>query len=518
MSSKRARKVAGRKHRMEKRRRRIQHRLRDREWEPQDEPMFRGTNVHYDVADRAKALGAGGIGLMHLLARRSGLAEAIDRDLWLLKVHKPYHESDHVLNIAFNVLSGGHCLEDLELLRNDEVYLDALGAQRIPDPTTAGDFCRRFEPEDVEGLMDVVNETRLGIWKRQPRSFFEEAVIEADGTGVASTGECKEGMALSYKGEWGYHPLLVSLANTDEPLYLVNRSGNRPSHEGAAERFDQAICLCERAGFERITLRGDTDFSLTKHLDGWDERGVRFVFGYDAKANLVEIAEEQPKSSWERLQRPARYEVKTGRRARPENEKQRVVRERGYKNLKLDWEDVAEFEYQPVACERSYRVIALRKKIGVHQGQERLFDEYRYFFYITNDWRAEACEIVFESNARCNQEKLVDQLKNGVRALRAPTGDLVSNWAYMVMASLAWTLKAWLALLLPEQGRWREKYKAEKERVLRMEFRTFLNAFVRVPAQVVKGGRRILFRLLAWNRWQPVFLRAAEVLEYPVRC
>jgi hypothetical protein len=366
--------------------------------------------------------------------------------------------------------------------------------------------------------MDAVNETRLGIWKHQPEPFFEEAVIEADGTPVASTGECKEGMALSYKGEWSYHPLLVSLANTDEPLYLVNRSGNRPSHEGAAERFDQAICLCERAGFRRITLRGDTDFSLTTHLDGWDKRGVRFVFGYDAWSNVMGIAEGLPKRRWERLQRPEKYEVKTEPRAWPANERERVVRERGYKNLKLDWEDVAEFEYQPYACTKSYRVIALRKKIGVHQGQERLFDEYRCFFYITNDRRADACEVVFESNARCNQEKLVDQLKNAVRALRAPTGNLVSNWAYMVMASVAWTLKAWLALTLPEEGRWREKYKAEKQRVLRMEFRTFLNAFMRIPAQIVNTGRRILFKLLAWNRWQHVFLRAADALEYPMRC
>ena len=125
---------------------------------------------------------------------------------------------------------------------------------------------------------------------------------------------------------------------------------------------------------------------------------------------------------------------------------------------------------------------------------------------------------MFESNQRCAQEKLIGELKNSVRALHSPVDGLVSNWAYMVMASLAWSLKAWLALMLPEQGRWKQKYRAEKERVLRMGFRGFVGHFVRVPAQIVKGSRRVLFRLLAWNRMQHVFLRAVEQLELPMRC
>jgi hypothetical protein len=163
---------------------------------------------------------------------RLGLVEAINKDLHLLKVHLPYHESDHVLNIAYNILAGGTCLVDVELRRNDEVYLDALGAQRIPDPTTAGDFCRRFSETDIEILMEIINEVRLQIWRQQPAPFLEEAIIDADGTIAATTGSCKGGMDIAYTGEWGYHVLVLSLANTQEPLYLINRSGSRPSHEG----------------------------------------------------------------------------------------------------------------------------------------------------------------------------------------------------------------------------------------------------------------------------------------------
>ena len=183
--------------------------------------MFRASNIHYELSERTRGLGCGGIGAMHRLARKMGLIEELDRHVEVLKIHRPYHESDHVLNIAFNILAGGTCKEDIELLRNDEVYLDALGAQRIPDPTTAGDFCRRFGRWDIESLQSAINESRLRVWRQQPDSFFEEATIDVDGTMAPTYGECKEGMDISHKGEWGYHPLVVSLAETQEPLYLV---------------------------------------------------------------------------------------------------------------------------------------------------------------------------------------------------------------------------------------------------------------------------------------------------------
>ena len=488
--------------------------------------MMGASNIHYEVARRSRGVACGGIGAMHLLARRTGLIEAIDEKLHLLKVHLPYHESDHVLNIAYNILVGGTCLQDIELQRNDEVYLDALGAQRIPDPTTEGDFCRRFKVPHIETLMEAINEARLGVWKLQPATFFERAVIDADGTLAPTWGECKEGMDISYKGQWGYHPLLVSLANTGEPLYLVNRSGNRPSSEGAAMRFDQAIALCRRAGFRSILLRGDTDFTQTGELDRWDADGVEFVFGIDAMKNLVEIARDLPKTAWKRLIRRAKYEVRTQERARPENVKEQIVRQREFENIRLVAESVAEFDYRPGRCRKAYRVVVVRKNLSVEKGERRLFDDIRYFFYITNDRTTPAEGIVPVANGRCNQENLIEQLKNGARAMEMPVGDLVSNWAYMVMASLAWTMKAWFALVLPETGRWGAKYKAQKQSLLRMEFRKFLNHLLLVPCQIVNTGRRIVYRLLSWNPWLEVLLRGVDVLHNlrppvvrsPLRC
>ena len=504
---------------LRQRKQRIERRLKPRNWDAQAAPMFKASNIHYELSDRDRGLAVGGIGAMHRLARHVGLIEEIDERLALLKVHRPYHESDHVLNIAYNVLCGGQRLEDIELRRNDEVYLDALGAQRIPDPTTEGDFCRRFSRWDIESLQSAINESRLRVWQRQPREFFDEAVIEADGTLVPTQGECKEGADFNYKGEWGYHPLVVSLANTQEPLFLDNRSGNRPSSEGAAKRFDQALALCRRAGFRWVTFRGDTDFSQTTHLDRWDDEDrVRFVFGFDAKQNLIDRAETLKKSAWRPLERPPKYEVRTKPRRRPANVKESKVIEREFENIRLDSEHVAEFAYSPTHCRKTYRMIVLRKNLTISKGEQRLFDKVRYFFYLTNDTAAPAWQIVREANQRCGQEQLISQLKGGVRATSMPVDNLVSNWAYMVMATLAWSLKAWFALLLPENGRWADRRRREKTGVLKMEFRTFLNAFMRMPAQLVRAGRRTIFRLLAWNRWQGVFLRGTDQLRGCLRC
>jgi hypothetical protein len=499
---------------LRERRQRVLDRIENRPGSPRDQPMMTASNIHYELAGRVHGLTAGGIGALFMVARRSGLITDIDRDLHLLKRHLPYHESDHVLNIALNVLAGGTCIEHLELRRNDEVYLDALGAQRIPDPTTAGDFCRRFAEPDVLTLMDDINQARLRVWKQQPSDFFDQAIIDADGTIVPTDAECKKGVDIAYNGQWGYHPLLISMANTAEPLFLLNRSGNRPSHEHADVFLDKTLDLCQRAGFRKILMRGDTKFTQTKHLDRWDQAGnVRFIFGFAALDTLKDLADALPAEAYSFLERPPKYEIKTVPRQQPERVKPEIVKQRGYQTIHLLEEMVGEFDYRPTACDRSYRMVVVRKKLGIDKGQMRLFEEYRYFFYITNDREMTAEEVVFSANDRCDQENLIAQLKSGVHALKAPLDDLVSNWAYMVMASLAWSLKAWAALLVPVSPRHAAKHGAEKRTLLRMEFATFRAALIEMPCQIVRSGKRLIYRLLSWTPWQGVFLRLVERLQ-----
>ena len=425
--------------RIETRKRRLDRRL-DKDNFPDDlsQPMMRGSTPHFELSGRSVGTAYGGIGLVHQFVQELGLAEAIDSRLHLFKIHLPYHESDHVLNLAYNALCDGRCLDDLELRRQDEAYLNTLGAIRIPDPTTAGDFCRRFREDHLASLQEAFDVARLRVWARQPEEFFDCAWIEGDGTMVETGAECKQGMDISYKGIWGYHPLVVMLANTGEVLRLKNRSGNRPSHEGAAEQFNQSINLCRKAGFRMMVLRGDTDFSQTKHLDGWHEQGnVTFVFGYDCTASLHIDADDLPDSAWKLLERPPRYEIGTTPRAKPAQVKQKIVEERGFKDIRLLDEWVAEMPYRPVACRHTYRLVVVRKNLLVSDPKQgRLFEDYRYFFYITNSTTLTTEEVVFSANDRCQQENILAQLK-ACRALHAPVDNLTSNEAYMLMTALA---------------------------------------------------------------------------------
>jgi len=497
------------------RKRRIERRLDKFNVDGCEKPMLTATSIHYEISDRDRGIAHGGIGAIHALVRHLGLADAIDRRVSVFQIHLPYHESDHVLNLAYNPLCEGTCLQDIELRRNDEAFLDALGARRIPDPTTAGDFCRRFGVGHIRALQEAFHEVRHKVWAKQPDAFFGEAMLDMDGTLVGTTGSCKQGMDIAYDGTWGYHPLLVSLANTGEVLGLVNRPGNRPSHEGAAAEVDRCLAVCFQGGFRRVLLRGDTDFSQTHHLDRWNADGrIRFIFGYDCHPTLVDKAEQLPARAWKKLQRPARYQVATRPRQRPDNVKAQIVKRREFETLRLQSEEVAEFNYQPTACGQVYRMVVVRKNITKEKGELRLLDEIRYFFYITNDWAREPDEIVFCANDRCHQENLLAQLHGGCGALRAPVDNLESNWAYMVMTALAWDLKAWWALLLPEgPGRHREAYRADKLWVLRLEFKTFVQAFVRLPCRIVRTGRRLVYRLLSWNPYQPIFFRLVDVLR-----
>lgn len=494
---------------------RIERRLDKKRLGNTDHPMFTAANIHYEIAERTRGLAHGGIGAIHVLARRIGLLDAINEKLHLLKIHLPYHESDHVLNLAYNALCDGTCLQDLELRRQDEVYLDALGARRIPDPTTAGDFCRRFSAADVHTLIDIINGVRPRVWARQPAAFFELARIDMDGTLVPTDAECKQGIDIAYNGVWGYHPLVVSLANTGEVLSVLNRPGNRPSHEGAATEVDRAMKVCLDGGFRQVLLRGDTDFSQTKHLDRWSaDPRVRFIFGLDQTAARHVLADDLQAAAWQELQRPPRYEVKTQPRHRPLRVKEEIVRQRKFENKRLVSEDVAEMPYRPFACKNTYRLIVVRKNLSIEKGEVRLFDDYNYFFYLTNDQTSTPAAIVFEANQRCNQENLNAQLKGGVRALTAPVDNLESNWAYMVMTALAWNLKAWFALWPTESpGRHIARHQQEKQTILGMEFKTFVNAFLRLPCQIVSAGRRVIYRLLSWNPWQRTFFRTFAQLH-----
>ena len=492
---------------IESRRKSIEERL-DAKWQPEREhPVMEPANIRYEVSDRVSATDAGGLGMMRSVVGCLGLTELIDEKVELLKRHWPYHESDHVLSLAYSMMCGEKTLDGLAARREDEAFLDALSARRIPHPTTAGDFLRRFDQTAVHDLLAVLNECSARVWRQREPSARELAIIDVDGTIAETTGECREQMSRAYEGTWGYHPLVVSLANSQEFLAVVNRPGNHSSNTNAAKWMDHGIrWALEDAGFESVLLRGDTAFALTKNFDRWTKAGVDFVFGIMAHSQFQARAEALPAESWAPF---TRGETAQPSRKQQTNVRQRVVEEKGFKELVLEAEHLAEWDYTPTSCRGTYRMIALRKTIKVIKGQARLEDETRYFFYVTNldTETASDEEIVRLANGRCNQENLIEQLKNGVGATRLPSISFHGNWAHMVIGALAWNLKIWLGLLLLPVD-------AERaDAIIRMEYRTFIDRVIKAPVQILSKARRLVFRLLAINRWTDLLVHIPPLLR-----
>jgi hypothetical protein len=480
--------------------------------------VLQGANVQVEMGARHVGTANVGVAVMHQLVRELDLPQAIYQRLNLLKTHAPFHESDHVSIFAYYALCCCGCIEDVELRRQDEAYLDSLGAKGVPYPTTAGHFCRRFSPQDIGMLQDDFDEIRFKVRSRQSESFCAEAKIDTDGTLVERIAATMEGIEISNQGAWGYHSLVVSLANNVEVLSLVNRSGNRPSHKGAAAEADRAIELCRRASFRSLRLRRETDFPQTKQLDRWDDAVVKFIFGCDAPAHRRVAADKLPADRWSEPSRPARYAVKTTTRRRREAVKGRTMQERRFGDIRLLSEKVAEIEYRPTACARPYHLIVLRANLERRKGHVQLFPAYLYFLYFPNNRSAMAKDLILSVNDRCNRQNLIAQLKGGVCSLATPNHTLLSNWASMVMTSLAWNLKAWLALW-PIAGDEATASKentygqAEQHPVLHMAFTIFANHIMRFSAIVVNSGRRTLVRIKEWTALQRVLFRTLEPIR-----
>jgi len=461
------------------------------------EPVFKNTAIKIEIDKNSNATPYGGLALFHALVEQLGLAEDINDQLTLLKIPLPYWESDHVLTHVYNLLCGGTCIEDIANLQNSEAVKRILGADAIPDPTTAGDFLRRFKDKDLEGFQGAIDAARVRVWKKMPRELKDRATIDLDSHVREMSGDCKEGADFSYNGQWSYHPLLATLKETGECLRVINRSGNKASQDGAEKMLRECLDLTEPYFKERI-WRGDTAFYDHRLINLSEERGVQFVVCVDTMGNLVDQAQKLPEAAWKPMQwgsekKPVPPEKQRRKRINYRNLK---AKERGYKNLEPLEQAVAEFEYKPTQCPKSYRMIVRRVNIRETQGQKVLFTGYRYYFVLTNIRRGSAERIVRFGYKRCDIENDIEQMENGVVAMKMPTGELLANGAFLMMGELAWNLKAWSSILiLPKETRvW--------------EWKRFRYALMYAGAKVIRQARRIVAKISEGHRYADEIFRA----------
>ncbi len=461
---------------------------------------FRHPKLEVEL-ERSEASAYGGLSLAVSLIKKLNVPQRLDEALDLLGARRPYTESDHVLTHVYNLFLGGSCIEDIALLQGSEAARRMIGARAVPDPTTAGDFLRRFKAKDLRKLNRVIDDTQSEVWRRRYGSKKRSLVyVDLDSHVKHIYGSQKEGADFTYKGCYGYHPLAITLGETQEVLRLLNRWGNVTSADGAAVELETVFPLLEKH-FRTIIVRGDAAFAEQEIFDLCYRREQYFAIVSPQQRNFEQLADSLPQSAWEPFCGQPATQQRRGIRKRGKDLRRQKARARGKRDLKLQRQWVAEIPYQPARSEEEYRLIIRRQRIEeANQGQ--LFTIYRYRFALTNLPSSYTTEQVMRiTYRRCDQENIIEQLQNGVSAMKMPTGSFTANSAFLVCSRLAFNLKSWLAMLaLPLE-------------VMRWEWKRFRFSFVYLAARVIRSGRRTILRLADSHRYAPVVLTGLRRLQ-----
>jgi len=466
--------------------------------------------LHLESDPRGEMTHYGGLVLAQQFVRRFRVAQRVDESLGLFKRYAPYHESDHVLALAYTLYADGTCLEDQSALQGSEAVRRLVGACRIPDPTTAGDFLRRFTTtQAVEQLSGVTDQVQEAVWLKLPRHVrrrrkkHELALVDLDGHIKPLYGVQKEGADFSYNGRWSYQPLVVSLGGSGECLKVVNQPGNFRSSEAAAKALKEVLPLVKRH-FRNAIVRGDTDFDRSDVYNEAIEEGAYFAIGgrlYQNRAALVEaIAEER----WQPFVPRADREERSGpsRHGRTANCRQQKAQARGFRTLRTVKQWVSEIAYQPSGLGSACRMIVRRILIEERDGQGALFEHFRYRLVLSNLPRSyTAGQVIDITYQRCDQENVIEQFGQGIAGWRMPVAEFMGNSAWLQIARLAWNLGKWIAqIALPSE-------------VVRWEWKRFRRHFVYIAAKVLKEGRSLVVRLAGSHRFLPEILTAHARLQ-----
>ncbi len=483
-------------------------------WPNTDGRVMRGPKLHAEVDEDSVVTPYGGLDLFLQFARRFKVAREIDARVHVFKYHLPYHESDHVLVQAMNLYVGGNCIEDQSNLQQSEAVLRMTGACRLPDPTTAGDFLRRFENgAALTGLRQAVDEVQQEVWRALPRGKRRARVqswgfVDIDSHVKELHGEQKEEADFSYNGKWSYHPLLVSLANTGENLAVLNRPGNAHSNEGAADVVGTVLGRVAEH-FGKILVRGDSAFDIAEMREVCEAHGAYFAFAAKAFKNRPGIAYSLPDEAWQPFESRARRrgdqrERRRGYKARAPRKSRRdeTARRRGYRQMRQHQQWIAEVPWTPKGSTQIYRLVIRRQIVKHSQGQKVLFDEERYLYVVTNLPKTIRSERVVDlTYGRCDQENVIEQMSNGLVAWRMPVREFAGNSAWLEIARLAWNIAKWIAqLALPVE-------------VIRWEWKRFRQAFVLAAATVIKRARQIWVRMSGSHRFTSTLVAAHQKLQ-----
>lgn len=477
-------------------------------WPTVSGAVIRAPKLHSEIDDRAEVTPYGGLVLVEQFLRRFKVGKLIDEHVHVLKQHLPFHESDHILAQALNLYVGGTTLEDLGSLQHDEAVKRILGACRLPDPTTAGDFLRRFSPASLDQLRYSTDVLQEEVWEKLARqqgsrkTKRRQAIVYLDGHIKSLYGVTMEGADFSYKGDWSYNALVISMAGTGECLFVRLRPGNVRSSEGAAEALDDLLPRL-REHYDEILIVADSDFDRSDVREACQRAGVYFAFVGRENADRPEMADSI--KDWRRFRTRADRAADEKRRRsgfkprkRGTDRRRQRAKARKFMELRLVGQLVGEVSWTPPKSNTHLRLIVRRQEIDRYEAKQgELFETYRDRYIVTNlpaSWSAE--EVIDATYQRCDQENVIEQLGSGLAMWRMPVKQFVGNEVWMEIARLAWNLRVWVAqLALPEE-------------VCRWEWKRFRQAFVFLAAQVVHRARQVWVRFTGSHRFAQLVLAA----------
>jgi hypothetical protein len=479
-------------------------------WPKTQGRVMRSPLLHLESDPRGEITHYGGLVLAQQFVRRFQVAQRLDSALVLFKRHAPYHESDHVLALAYTLYADGTCLEDQAVLQGSEAVRRMVGACRIPDPTTAGDFLRRFKTaHDVTQLSGVIDDIEEAVWSKLPgkirrrRKKHEWALVDLDGHIKPLYGVQKEGADFSYNGCWSYQPLVVSLAGSGECLKVVNQPGSARSSDAAAKALREVLPRVGRH-FRGAIVRGDTDFDRSDIFNAAMDEGAYFAIGGRMHPNRAALVERIAEENWKPFIPRAKRAQQKGlpRHGYTPNWRRSQAAKHGFRRLRTIAQWVSEIEYQPQGLAAPCRMIVRRVLIEETDGQGALFEHFRYRLVLTNLPRSyTARQIIDITYQRCDQENVIEQFGQGIAGWRMPVAEFMGNSAWLEIARLAWNLGKWIAqIALPSE-------------VVRWEWKRFRRHFVYVAAKVLKLGRAWVVRLAGSHRFLPDILTAHARLQ-----
>jgi hypothetical protein len=494
--------VATKQHKLETEHFQVKSRSRKTESKGQAEIGFQRVVGKLDQGQEFTAYG--GLCLVSQLGYRVRFHDEVGRHVSVLKIRQGYRESDHLFHMLSGVFAGAGCIEDLGQLQSDANYRRMLGVSRVTDPTTMGDFLRRFGRSDLNGLKDAIWGMRRRVWRKLGGRLGSHASLDLDSRVCPVYGNQKQGADYSYKGSFAYHPEMLSLAETGEWLDVVNQPGNEVSGGRGAYLLRRNLPQV-RERFASVCIRGDTKFGRTDVLKVAAGHDARVCLCWASHPTVVKAADDLPDTAWRRLERRAEptHTASVRRRKRGRNLRRMKARRRGYTDKKLKSEQVAEFAYHPThnkaKMDSSYRMIVIRKQIEV-AGKTGLFNQYEYRFILTDLHEPRLDRIVRYAYGRSNQENLIEQAKNGVSAFRMPTAELLANEVWMTVAMLAQDFKSWICLL----GLGRDK--------LGWEWKRFRFHFVYLVARTRRAARQVQLWLSPTHPHTTTVLNALRTL------